>query len=212
VGVCAAPGNVLYFAREHKGHEGVKGTPVEDYQGILCHDHDRTFYAYGSDHQECAAHVLRYLKNSMENEPDRQWNKRMRELLQAAIHLRNSSGTGLQPAEAEKIEKRYSEILALARAEYEDEPPGDYYRDGYNLYRRMDQYRHNHLLFLHNPIVPATNSLSERLLRIIKRKARQVMTFRSFDGLDYYCRSMSVIASLKAQNKNLYRSVAEIFD
>ena len=53
-----------------KGHEGVKGTVTEDYQGILFHDHDLTFYHYGADHQECLAHVLCYLKNSIDNEPD----------------------------------------------------------------------------------------------------------------------------------------------
>ena len=38
--VCAVPdGDVLYFAREKKGHEGVKGTVTEDYLGILVHDH-----------------------------------------------------------------------------------------------------------------------------------------------------------------------------
>ncbi len=109
VGVCAAPGNAMYFAREHKGHKGVAGSPAEDYQNILVHDHDKTFYNYGSDHQECAAHVLRYLKNSMENEPDRQWNKRMRGLLQEAIHLRNSTRPGADPdpVEVEKIEASY---------------------------------------------------------------------------------------------------------
>ena len=54
--VCAIPeGKALYFAREKKGHEGVKGTVAEDYQGILVHDHERTFYSYGSGHQECLA-------------------------------------------------------------------------------------------------------------------------------------------------------------
>lgn len=80
--VCAAPdGPALYFARKKKGHEGVKGTPVEDYQGILVHDHDKTFYRYGTGHQECLAHILRYLKDSMENEPERNWNKEMRSLI-----------------------------------------------------------------------------------------------------------------------------------
>ena len=65
--VYATPdGKALYFAREKKGHEGVKGTVTEDYQGILVHDHDITFYNYGADHQECLAHVLRYLKASIE--------------------------------------------------------------------------------------------------------------------------------------------------
>lgn len=61
--VCASPdGRTLYFARETKGHKGVQGTVTEDYQGILVHDHESTFYSYGSAHQECCAHVLRYLK------------------------------------------------------------------------------------------------------------------------------------------------------
>lgn len=47
--VCATPeGKTLYFAREKKGHEGVKGTVTEDYQGILVHDHEQTFYNYGT--------------------------------------------------------------------------------------------------------------------------------------------------------------------
>lgn len=80
--VCATPdGKALYFAREKKGHEGVKGTVTEDYQGILILVHDITFYNYGSDHQECLAHVLRYLKASMENEPDCTWNKKIHALV-----------------------------------------------------------------------------------------------------------------------------------
>ena len=39
--VCATTdGKAMYYAREKKGHEGVKGTLVEEYQGILVHDHD----------------------------------------------------------------------------------------------------------------------------------------------------------------------------
>ena len=50
--VCAAPdGPALYYAREVKGHAGVAGTLIEDYQGILIHDHEKTFYRYGTAHQ-----------------------------------------------------------------------------------------------------------------------------------------------------------------
>lgn len=88
--VSASPdGMILYQSRENKGHNGIKGTPVEDYFGILVHDHDKTFYNYGSDHQECLAHVLRYLKDSIVNEPELKWNGQMRTLLQEMIHFRN---------------------------------------------------------------------------------------------------------------------------
>lgn len=42
----------LFYFRDHKGHKGVKGTLVEVYQGILVHDHDTTYYSYGSGHQD----------------------------------------------------------------------------------------------------------------------------------------------------------------
>ncbi len=214
VAACAAPGKTMYFAREHKGHEGVAGTPAEDYQQILVHDHDKTFYNYGGDHQECLAHVLRYLLDSMGNEPGLEWNRQMRELLQEAIRWRNSLNPDAvpDPKVAARFEERYREILNTAKTEYEYEPPGKYYRDGYNLYLRLEQYMHNHLLFLRNPLVPANNNLAERRIRVLKRKIRQVMTLRCFESLDYLCQSMSVIASLRDQGKNLFTSVAETFD
>lgn len=211
--VCANPENVMYFAKEHKGHEGVKGTPVEDYQGISVHDHDKTFYSYGTEHQECMAHVLRYLKDSTENEPGLTWNVSMRELIREMIHCMNGLPPGIppDPEETGRLAARYAEILETARREYEYEPPGKYYRDGYNLYRRLDAYKDSHLLFLHDTNVPATNNLAERLLRVLKRKSKQVMAFRSFDNLEYRCSGMSVIESLRSRKKNLYAGVASIF-
>ena len=54
--------------------------------------------------------------------------------------------------------------------------------------------------------------LAEQLLRVYKRKQHQVMTFRSFDSLDFLCKSLGTVASLRAQGENLYESVASIFD
>ena len=150
----------------------VKGTVAEDYQGILVHDHDITFYNYGADHQECLAHVLRYLKDSIENEPDRTWNKEMRSLVQEMIHFRNGIQPPhkLDPKKVSEFEKRYQAVLETARREYGDIPANEYYKDGYNLFLRMEKYMHNHLLFLHDIRVPATNNEAERLLRNYKRK------------------------------------------
>ena len=214
VAVCASPDTVMYLARENKGHKGVKGTPIEYYQGVLVHDHDKTFYNYGSEHQECLAHVLRYLKDGIENEPNLTWNKQMRELLQEMIHYRNSLDldADLEPDIVAEYEARYLNILDTAKDEYEYEPPSNYYIDGYNLYMRLYKYKESHLLFLHNKNVPSNNNLSERLLRVLKRKMKQVMTFRSFDSLHYLCNSMGMIASLCTQEKNLYSSISSIFD
>jgi hypothetical protein len=217
--VCATPGKAMYIAREHKGHSGVRGTPVEDYQGILVHDHDKTFYSYGSNHQECLQHPSRYLKDSISNEPGLKWNEQMLGLIQEMIHFRNSldpeddkDPNQLNPDKVNEFEKRYLDILATAKAEYEYEPASKYYRDGYNLYKRLGDYKDNHLLFLYDKRVPANNNLSERLLRVLKRKLKQVMTFRSFDSISYLCDCMGIIELLRTRGQSLFASVSSIFD
>ena len=65
--------------------------------------------------------MLSYLKDSIENEPDCTWNKKMNSLLQEMIHFRN----GIYPTQEQRsdsvlqLEKRYDEILETARNEYE---------------------------------------------------------------------------------------------
>jgi hypothetical protein len=212
--ICAEPdGKALYFARKQKGHEGIKDSPVETYQGILVHDHDTTLYRYGSDHQECLAHVLRYLKDSIENEPGRTWSTLMRGHLQAGIHYINSLTEESEWDEGwvRDFETRYREILQTAKKEYDYIPANEYYKDGYNLYLRLEKYMGNHLLFLHNLDVPATNNTAERLLRVWKRKQAQAVTFRSFDSIDYLCQCMSMLFMMRQEDGNLFERVAQVF-
>lgn len=213
--VCVTPdGKALYFACEKKGHEGVKGTVTEDYQGILAHDHDLTIYHYGANHQECLAHVLRYLKDSIDNEPERTWNKEMRSLVQEIIHFRKGFQLPQEPdlKKVSEFEKRYQKILETARKEYGDIPANNYYRDGYNLFLRMEKYMQNDLLFLHNSRVPATNNEAERLLRNYKRKQAQAVTFRSFESIDYLCQCMSMLVLMRLEESaNIFDRVSKIF-
>ena len=228
--VCANLLDALFFAREHKGIEGVKGSPAEDFQGALTHDHDTTYYNFGKWHQECLEHILRYLKNSMENEPGLTWNVQMRKLVQEMIHfwktLNTSDGNDsddggnpddvknpdeINPDTVREFEERYDRILELAEKEYDYEPPSNYYKDGYNLFVRMRKYKENHLLFLHNKYVSPTNNLAERLLRLIKRKLHQMMTFRSFEGLHYFCMALGRIIKMKAEGNSLYERVSGVF-
>jgi len=210
---CATPNEAMYMAREHKGHEGVKGTPAELNQNIHVHDHDITFFSYGRLHQECMVHILRYLLNSMENEKDLTWSTQMRGLIQEMIHYRNSMGDeeDFNADKVTELENRFDQILDIADKEYEYEPPTKYYKDGYNLSLRLRKYRDACLLFLHDKRVPPDNNLCERLLRVFKRKLKQVMTFRSYESLEYLCHSMTVMALLRTHNENFYNSVADVF-
>lgn len=211
--VCSNGTATMYFARESKGHAGVKETPIETFGGILVHDHEACFYSYGSDHQECMVHIERYLKDSIENEKNLTWNKSMLELIREMIHENNlAPADGIPDEKIAGFEARYDAIVRTATKEYEDEPPSDYYRDGYNLYLRMVQYKHNHLLFLSNPLVAPDNNLCERKARILKGKFNQAISLRSFEHLIYFCECLSVLDHFATDRAdNLYQSVKEIF-
>ena len=213
--VTATPdGEAMYFARAKKGHEGVRGTPAEDYNGIIVQDHEKTFYKYGSDHQECMVHIERHLRDSIENEQNLTWNRQMLALIQEMIHENNiAPQEGISDDKIAGFEKRYDAIVKTATKEYEETPPSDYYRDGYNLYLRMIEYKHNHLLFLSNPNVDPDNNLCERKARILKGKINQAISLRSFEHLTYYCECLSVLDHFATDNKdNLYQLVKEVFE
>ena len=61
------------------------------------------------------------------------------------------------------------------------------------------------------PVMRKFALLSERCARKFKRKAAQVMCFRSQKGVDWFCDGLSIIQSVKAAGKNLYEAVAERF-
>jgi hypothetical protein len=216
--VCTNGATTKYFARKHKGFSGVKNTPIEIYMNILVHDHDVTFYKFGSAHQECLDHVLRYLKGSALNEKHLTWNRSMRELIREMIHFRKHLDTSdgrnpdeIDPDRVKEFESKYDDLLELAKAEYEYDPPSDYYKDGHNLYLKMAKYKKEHLLFLHDYRVPWTNSIAERKLRLYKRKQHQVMTFRSFEGLEAFCNTLGVLETLRDRNRNMFEAVTEMF-
>lgn len=209
--VTASGNNVLYFARDHKGHAGVKGTPVEDYLHTLIHDHDITFYSYGDNHQECLAHVLRYLQDSINNELELTWNTLMKEFLSGVIHQYKQFNGSFSEKEVDEYRKEYNRIVAVAEKEYEEHPPTKYYKDGFNLAKRLKQYANNHLLFLTQENVPYTNNKAELLLRQVKRKVKQVGSYRSDESLSDFCGMLGVIETAKQNQQGIYKTLCEVY-
>lgn len=214
--VLASPSEnvAMYIGREHKGHEGIQGTPLADYVGICVHDHDKTFYHYGVGHQECTQHDIRYLIGSIQNEPELSWNKQMLELLRKMVHYRNglSAEEDLDAAAVQELEAEYDRILDQAEEEYEQNPPSDYYRKGYNLFRKLREYKEHELLFLHDKRVPADNSFSERLARVFKRKQKQAITLRSQESLCRICDGLSIVYLLRSKEGNVYQEIVDIYE
>ena len=138
----------------------------------------------------------------------------MRSLVQEIIHFRKGFQLPQEPdlKKVSEFKKRYQKILETARKEYGDIPANNYHRDGYNLFLRMEKYMQNHLLFLHNSRVPATNNEAEGLLRNYKRKQAQAVTFRSFESIDYLCQCMSMLVLMRLEESaNIFDRVSKIF-
>ena len=212
--VCSDKENVFYAFKEHKGDKGMQGTPAELYNGILCHDHDKTMYHYASAHQECNGHHMRYLKGAMETETDFEWHTKMHALLKEMNDVREKSGRTLTEEQIEDFEHRYDEILDLADKEYNDNPPSKYYRKGYNLSRELRDYKESTLLFLHDARVDFTNNESERNARKVKRHMVVCGTFRGkqYESAEAYCNSMSVLQTMRNRKpESVYKEVTEIF-
>ena len=209
--LCTNKEQVLYQHVDHKGHDGLSQTPLKNFNGTLVHDHDRTFYSYGSSHQECLAHVLRYLVGAMENEPNLSWHKKMHSLLRRMIHTAKRFKDGIPCSKAKSFTDEYDTILAVATEEYILHPPSKEFMDGFNLQKRLRKYKASHLYFLTHRDVDHTNNISERGLRKFKRKLKQAVVLRSDSGGQHICDALSIIESARLQNKNIFDIVQAAF-
>lgn len=209
--LCTDKEQVLYQHLEHKGHEGLSQTPVKNFNGTLVHDHDRSYYSYGSSHQECIAHVLRYLVGAMESESNLTWHKQMHTRFRKMIHTVKRNTSGIPKDKVSAFTGKYESILAVAAVEYQSFPPQKEYMDGYNLWKRLKDFQKAHLYFLSHPNVDYTNNISERGLRKFKRKQKQAVVLRSTSGGQRICDALTIIETARMQHKNVYDTVEAAF-
>lgn len=210
--VCSNGETVLYLYRNNKGHKGIADSPVQGYTGILIHDHDITFYTYGSKHQECLVHELRYLAEIMLYEKNLTWAGKMKEFYNKLFALTDEQIAALTEEEIQKYKDEFLSILAIGEKEYEKNPPKDYFRKGYCLCKKMKEYVESELRFLSTPGLPRQNNCVERFGRKVKRKMRAMTTFRSEESAKQICQGLSTIYTASANGENIFEKIVEIFD
>ena len=127
-------------------------------------------------------------------------------------HEVNDGFRGYSKADADEYINRFMEIIKTAREEYEYEPPSKYYKEGYNTFKRMEETPDDYVLFLRDFSVPPTNNVSERYGRKYKRKAHQVMSFRSQEGSNRFCDGLTITETIKAQGGNLFEEITDRFN
>lgn len=209
----------LYLAREHKGHKGLKDSPVELNRGIQVHDYDKTFMSYSLYHQLCLVHDSRDLKGAAEIAPEYTWISKMRGLLLRMIKAQEKSDeSGISPEQAAEFRKEYDSLLVLAAREYYDNPPAEYAGKGYNLFKKLRDEKEHELRFLDNPMIDCHNNVSERLARRFKTGLRAQGSFREGPesqvhnrSTQYRCDCLSFIETTKMQGGDVWKQVREVF-
>lgn len=206
---------VLYTAMEKKDIEALGAIEfLTHYAGILEHDHETALYHYGTGHGECNVHLLRYLKKNTE-EATSHWSIEMAKLLCEMNNLRNeriSEGKVFTEKEIEVYEFRYDDIIEKGRLQNKTTKNKYAKSDEKTLLNRLEKYKANHLLFLHDFSVPFGNNISERDLRKSKNRQKISGGFRKQSGNEMYCRIMSIIETCKRKEMQVMESIRKIFD
>ena len=206
---------VVYRAMKSKSLSALKKLDfLQQYTGTLVHDHETALYHFGTDHGECNVHILRYLRKNTE-ETGNSWSEEMSGLLSEMNRKRKELQLqGILSFSEEVLseyERKYKELIAKGRRENKDTVHQYAKADEKKLLNRMEKYRHNHLLFLHDFSVPFDDNISERDLRKVKNREKMAGGFRKESGSEMYCAILTVIETLKRRKMGIIENLKKLF-
>ena len=206
--------SALYVDAEKKNLETLGEMRIlKEFAGTLIHDHETALYHFGTGHGECNVHLERYLKKNTE-ETGNSWSRDMSGFLRGMNHARKeemaAGRNGFSPERLERYEKRYDEILAAGRKENRRTKGKVARKEEKALLRRLETYKENHLLFLHDFDVPFSNNMSEKDLRICKNRQKMSGGFRNSFGRRMYCDILSFVETVKRRGRNVFQSITAL--
>ena len=194
---------------------------LNDFRGILVHDHWRAYLSTEADHAFCNAHHLRELIAIAEADPVLSWPKRLIALLceanDATIAARGAEFDELPRPMVDDIFIRYDAILADAACFHprRRSPPDSRRRvkqtPAYNLIERLRTHRDEVLRFVTDLRVPFDNNLAERDLRMPKLKQKVSGCFRSTEGAEAFATVRSYLSTMRKQSVDIYQALVLTF-
>jgi transposase len=212
-----------YFPHPKRGAEALDAFGLlEQFTGILVHDHWSAYARYDCLHAFCNAHHLRELIALAETIPSQQgWAEDMIALLCEANDItadaRRQGLTALSDAEVERLQSRYDTILEAAaqRNPPRPPPPGSRRRvkqsPAYNLIKRLREKRDDVLRFLTDLRVPFDNNQAERDIRMPKLKQKVSGAFRTDTGIGRFATIRSYLSTLRKQGADIFQALVLTF-
>lgn len=208
--------SVLYYSSNRKNLETLKDFRIlKDFTGTFVHDHETAIYNFGMGHGECNVHLERYLMKNTE-ETGNTWSRDLSCFMLGMNKFRNrliiNGMDRLSEKHLEKYETRYDEIIAAGREQNKKTKGRLAKKEEKTLLNRLEKYKENHLLFLHDFKVHFSNNMSEKDLRICKNRQKMAGGFRTPEGRNMYCDIISFIETVKRRKLNIFKSIKDLMN
>ncbi len=210
----------LFFPHQKRGQDAMDAMGVLPYfQGTLCHDHWKPYYAYGLHHALCNAHHLRELERAREKD-NQQWAPKMAELLKEINKATQEAGGALDTAEAHQYRLWYRQLLQEAEVECPPpEPPAEGKKKrgrlarskSRNLLERLRDFEQDALRSMVDKDVPFSNNLAENDIRMTKVQQKISGCFRSMLGAKMFCRIRSYLSTARKQGVSAAEALNLLF-
>jgi len=212
---------VVYKVHAKRGREALMAfNLLPRFDGVAIHDGWSAYDSFDVTHALCNAHHLRELEFVVDS-TGQQWAKDMIALLvQMNDAVNASAGNVLSKQVAATCRRKYRRLLAQGRALNEEtltDPTRKHKKGGirqsfaYNLIKRLDKRADDVLRFMSDALVPFTNNLAERDIRMPKLKQKVSGCFRTFAGAEAYCSIRSFLATLQKRSMDLMQALNMVF-
>jgi len=178
---------------------------LDTFYGVLVRDDFGGYLSYDQQLagvQQCLSHLLRYLDDAYDIDPDTQmWARQVADALRTAIHTLNNArrgGTGLDPDVIAHARHSFDQGVAVGISINMSRPWHKGNHPGLVLARRLKRKVDQVWLFTTRPgDVPPTNNGSEAAIRGFKLAEKVQGCWRSLATLRRHCRIRSYLVSAR---------------
>ena len=207
-----------YAAHRKRGREAMEAIGLlPSFEGVLVHDHLKSYFHYGKHHSLCNAHHLRELTFVQERYQYR-WAKRLESLLleikRAVDRHRSETGESLPAPQCQRYRRRYMNLLYRGKSEcpriLKDPDTGKSQRKqskARNLLERLRRFNQNTLAFMYDADVPFDNNQAERDIRMMKVQQKISGCFRTLEGIERFSRIRGYLSTAKKQGIGILTAI-----